>query len=435
MKVTKKKVDANGVVTIAATASVQDVADAFDRAAITFAQQMGVKPMHGVPVQKLVEDQLGLSDVDSIVRDSAIERIVPFAIDKSGITPAFPPQPRILSELRRGREFKFELDITPKPHYELTSYEPVEITVQPLGTDHRAIERALEDIRQRYVEYVAVEPHPVEKGDSCLLKVESSTNGEIIPGLTFEQRTYTTGAGMMPEGFDENIIGMNVGETKKFSFEGPDVDEDGNHTFMTVDCTVTLLEVQQEAAPELNDDFVARNLPMYGSYQELYDDISRQVNEQTEAEYENYKRDLAAAELAKRFEGKIADEAYEAMSQGFLDNLRMQIQMEGSMTFEQFVDQQGGQQQFNMLMMLQTRQMLKQGYALDALYRHEHLVATDEDLLDACRTMDPQNPISVRKRMEREGRGFALREEAERIRASKWLLAHAKINYAQRTND
>ena len=89
--------------------------------------------------------------------------------------------------------------------------------------------------------------------------------------------------------------------------------------------------------------------------------------------------------------------------------------------------QQGGEQQFNMMMMMQTRQMLVQGYALDALFRHEGLVVSDEDVQEACAAMNPQNPQGVRRQMEESGRGFALREAAERIKANKWLLEHADI--------
>ena len=48
--------------------------------------------------------------------------------------------------------------------------------------------------------------------DSCLLAMESYENGEKLPGLTTDARTYSAGAGLMPDGFDENIIGMDVVE-------------------------------------------------------------------------------------------------------------------------------------------------------------------------------------------------------------------------------
>ena len=69
------------------------------------------------------------------------------------------------------------------------------------------------------------------------------------------------------------------------------------------------------------------------------------------------------------------------------------------------------------------------GYALDALFRHEKMVLTDEDIEAACRSMSPQqNPKQVRNQMEQTGRGFALREAAERLKANRWLVDHAIVN-------
>ena len=105
------------------------------------------------------------------------------------------------------------------------------------------------------------------------------------------------------------------------------------------------------------------------------------------AQYEAYKLQVAASELAKRFEGRIQDEVYEAMQQTLVSNLRGQLQQQG-IPFEQFVQSQGGEQQFGMIMMMQTREMLVQGYALDALFRHEKMTLTDEDIDAACRSMN-----------------------------------------------
>ena len=43
--------------------------------------------------------------------------------------------------------------------------------------------------------------------------------------------------------------------------------------------------------------------------------------------------------------------------------------------------------------------------------------------------MSPQqNPKQVRNQMEQTGRGFALREAAERLKANRWLVDHAIVN-------
>ena len=80
-----------------------------------------------------------------------------------------------------------------------------------------------------------------------------------------------------------------------------------------------------------------------------------------------------------------------------------------------------------MMMMLQARQMLASGYALDAVFRHEKLSVTDADLKAAAAQLNPQDPAGAKRQMEEAGQGFALREIAERQKAAEYLVAHATV--------
>ena len=427
MKVTQKKLG-DGKVQLDAVATVDEVNRALQQAQVGFAQQMGLRPEKDKTVAQVAEEKMGIKNLDSVVESQAIEALIPFAIDKKNIIPAYPPKPQARTAMRRGQEFSFTLTVALKPDYELSSYDPVTITVPPFQIDERLIDDQIAQLAERYAEYVADDPRPVEKGDSCLVALECYENGERMAGLSTEGRTYTTGAGYMPDGFDENIIGMKPGETKTFTFEGPGLDDDGNEIVETVECTATVKEIQKQVIPAINDAWVKKNMPMFKDAEALRASMRDQMTQQGRQQYEDYKRQAAASELARRFKGRIEDPVYEAMQQNLMTNLRGQLQQQ-NMTYEQFIEQQGGEQQFNMMMMMQTREMLVQGYALDALFRHEKLVLTDEDIEAACRAMNPQqNPKQVRNQMEQSGRGFALREAAERLKANQWLVDHAVVN-------
>lgn len=86
------------------------------------------------------------------------------------------------------------------------------------------------------------------------------------------------------------------------------------------------------------------------------------------------------------------------------------------------------EQQFGMMLMMQTREVLVQGFCLDAVFRHEKMTLTDKDLEDACLGMNPQgNAAMMLKQLEDSGRGFALRETAERLKAARFVQKNAKI--------
>ncbi len=429
MKVTQRKLD-DGRLRLECVATPTEVNEVLQSAYIQFAQQMGLRPEKDKTVAQVAEEQMGIKNLDTVVQQQAIDGLVPYAIDKKNLTPAYPPKAEHDHAIVRDREFAFAIVVLPKPKYELSSYEPVTITVQPFSVSEEEVQRHMDETAEHYAEYVAADPHPVVKGDSVKVKLVCSEGGKPMPGLTTDGRTYTTGAGYMPDGFDENIIGMNVGETKEFSFEGPSLNDKGEECTQKVDCVATVLEIQKKVTPEITDEWVQKYMPMYKSAEDFRNSIRESLEKQGREQYNDYNRQLAASELAKRFEGSIPDDIYEAMREQLMINVRQTAQQQGK-TLGAFIEEQGGQQQFGMMMMMQIRELLVQGFALDALFRHERLTLNDEDIDAACHLMNPQvNPKMLRQRLEQTGRGFMLREAAERLKANNWLLEHANIRIA-----
>ena len=433
MKVVKEKLE-SGNYTLDVTVSTQEVSNALNAAGIQFCTQMGIQPMSNKTPAQAASEQMGIKDLDSVVNSQAIEALIPLAIEKSGIVPAYTPEAKPKSPLRRGHTFAFSLEVMPKPVYELKSYDPVAITVEPYTPDLTMVDQEIAKLAETYTAFVATDPHPIAKGDSAKLKIEATKDGEPMKGLCTEGRTYTIGIGLMPEGFDNALLGMEPGETRSFTFEGPDIDADGNQFMEEYEATVTLLECQKETAPVINDEWVAINMPMYKGLDDLRREIERAVNDHTRRQYDDYVRNMAAAEMATRFDGRIDDPVYEGMMSDITRNLRAQVTASGS-TWEKYLEAQGGEQSVKMMLMMQTRAQLVQGFALDAVYRHFGLTSTDADVDEVCRQMDARNPRRVRNQMEKAGLMYALRESAERLAACRYLVEHADITIRESEED
>ena len=430
MKVVKKKHE-DGATVLAVTVSTSEVSEALNRASYQFCQQMGVHPIPGKTPAQMASEQLGIKDLDTVVASQAIETLPPKAVEKSGLIPVFMPQAEPKTPIKRGRTFQFDLHVVEKPTFEMDDYSPVKITVDPYVPDDSAVDAEIARIAQNNIIYVKTDPKPVEKGDCCFLKIVATKDGEDMKGLTTDGRTYSVGEGYMPDGFDEGIMGMMPGETRSFTFEGPGLDDDYNEIMESVDCTVTVLEMQKPAAPVIDDEWVKTNMPMYKNLEEMRADIAKSVDRQRRASYDDYVRNIAAAKFAERFTGKIPDPVYEGTMRDIQANLRQQVSQSG-MTWEQFQEQQGGEQQVTMMLMFQTRQQLTQAFSLDALYRRKALTFTDDEINEVCRQMSPQYPQRVRQQMEATGFGYALKESAARLAAGKYLVEHADITVREK---
>lgn len=432
MKVVKKKGEGDFVV-LDVTASSQEVSNALNQASQVFCQQMGLNPEQGKTPAQVASERLGIKNLDDAVSPQAVEMIVPHAINKAGIIPAFMPTAEPKTRLGRGHAFQFELNVLPKPTFELDSYEPVKMTIEPYTSDEEQVDKQISDIARQFTQFVATDPHPLTRGDNCLIKMSTTKGGEQVPGLTTESRSYSLGQDLMPVGFDENLEGMEIGETRTFTFEGPGLDEDYNEIMEEYETTITLLEVQKEVVPVLDDEWVSKNMPMFSSLEDMRDSFRKDIDKERRKYYEDYKRNAAASELSKRFKGTIPDEVYQGSMAETRAQMQQQVQRQG-LKWEEFVEQNGGEQQVGMMLMVEMRQQLVMGFALDAYYRHEHLSYTEEDLDEVCFQMNPRNPKAARESMERNGFGYALRESAERLRACKHLVENAEITESEKKN-
>jgi len=82
-----------------------------------------------------------------------------------------------------------------------------------------------------------------------------------------------------------------------------------------------------------------------------------------------------------------------------------------------------------MQLMMQVRESLRQGFALDALARHLKLKVTDEDYEDALKRIAPGHEEEARKEYEGTGRTYLITEAALRTKANKWLYDTATFEY------
>ena len=421
MKVTEKKL-ADGRYELTAVAATAEVAQAFNVAHYSFLANMGVQVGPGQTPEKVAEEELGIVNLDMVSQQLAIDYLVPFAVDKRNLCPAFPPKPIVDQMIKRGETFEFKLRVTPKPDYELSSYDPVTITVPPFQFDEAMVDQQVHQVLESYATYVRCDPHPLGENDAARIKVEATQGGQPNKNLSTDGRTYIMGMNLLPEGFEKNLIGMTEGDTKSFSFDVPGAEEGAD----PIECTVTVLECQCKEVPELTDEWVSKNIPLVRDAAALRGSIRESLLAEQQAQYREVKLSLAAEELGSRFTGKIDDEVYEAMRETLMQNVKGSLAQQG-VQFDEFVAMQGGIQQFSMMLMVQARQMLVQGYSLDALFRHENMELTDEDILAACRAMNPADPTTVRRQMEGNGQGFVLRETAGRLKANRWLLEHATV--------
>ncbi len=408
-------------------ASVEDVERAFAIAQQNFCQQMGIVPADNQSFAEAAR-QRGIADLDVACAPWAVAALIPFVLDACGAYPAFAPAPPEGVDIKRGAGCSFSLDVVVRPVYELSTYEPLELEVYPFSYDAAAVDAQMEQLAKEYATYEETdEQRPVKAGDAVRVTFGCSLDGVPIKELGCERCTYVVGSGAMPEEFDRNIEGMQTGETKTFSFTA--TSHDGSSLELkTYEGTVSVHALLRALIPNINDAWVAKNIPSCSTVEELRELMASQLDGVRRASYDDYVRTVAASEAATRLVGGISPEVLMGASKTFLADLRQQVAAQGTQ-WDDFVAQNGGKDKLYETVVSQTHRTLTECYALDAVFAHERLSVSDADILDVCAQINPEDPRGVRAAMESQGFGYTLRESAERFRANCWLVDQAHISH------
>lgn len=313
-----------------------------------------------------------------------------------------------------------------QPKFTLSSYEPVEIVLPVVEVTDEDIDEQIKNMIEVYPHYQKLEDRQVQLGDEVYLEIESTLGGEPYRNMT-GKRLLTLGDGFLPEDFDKQLVGMDVGATKTFDFDLPQGDSEGTKV---VTSTVTILEIRQKDSDfQPNDEWVEQNFPPLKTMEALRENIKAQLEVQLAQQREQHKHHMAATVLAQRLEGRIPDNLFEqalrANQQNFEEYLR-----KNDTNKEDFLKQQGiGEHQFTMQNLIQTREMVAQGLALDAMAEHVGLDVTDEEIDVVFGGRTAEQNAAARKEAEKAGQLADYRQLALRNKTLKWLVDHAKVVY------
>lgn len=120
-------------------------------------------------------------------------------------------------------KFSCDFDLHTKPNFDLAPYHKLDV-VKPHGNLNQSdvAEKMLQEVRVRLGEHSPFsESDFVQKSDNVIIDYEGSVDGVKVDSLTASGEMVTVGSSQF-NGFDENLLGMTLGETREFSIVVPE---------------------------------------------------------------------------------------------------------------------------------------------------------------------------------------------------------------------
>lgn len=203
-------------------------------------------------------------------------------------------------------ELKYVTDFKAENYVILGEYKGIKVEVESPEVSDEYLEGAITYMLMEDAEYVPVTERSVESGDRVIIDFEGKQDGVAFEGGTASGYELTIGSGQFIAGFEDGVIGMEIGETKDLDLKFPDpYSPNPDLSGAPVVFTVTLHEINEPQVPELTDEYVAGlGLTDCSTVSEYRNYVRERLTEQRQASFEADKESAAveALENTSRFE-------------------------------------------------------------------------------------------------------------------------------------
>ncbi|MFH1076161.1 MAG: trigger factor, partial [Pseudomonadota bacterium] len=197
------------------------------------------------------------------------------AVEEKGIKPLGLPK-MDYSEFVTGQAYKYSATIEVKPHFTIQDYTGLDLKKYRYQVTDDKIDKKLLKLQRSHASLKTIdEARSVLNNDVVQIDYEGLHDGKSVLTKTLNA-IVELGAGQILKEMEDQIIGMNRGETKTFSAQLP---EDYTHKELAgkeVSFQVSLKEIKQIILPEINDDF-AKDIGEYQNLEALKADLKQEM--------------------------------------------------------------------------------------------------------------------------------------------------------------
>ena len=326
----------------------------------------------GKAPRKMIEKMYGAEVFYEDAANSIIQ-----AADECGLE--LVSQPKInVTQLEAGKPFIFEAVVATKPEVEVGQYKGVEVTKADTEATDADVEEELKRVQEQNSRTVAVTDRAVKDGDNTVIDFEGFVDGVAFEGGKGTDYPLTIGSHSFIDTFEDQIIGMNIGDEKEINVTFPEeyhVDDLKGKPAMF---KVSVKEIKEKQLPELNDEF-AQDVSDFDTIAEYKDDLKNKIADRKSREAKAKQEDEAIAKIIEDSKMDIPDAMVDTQVNRMVEDFAQRLQQQG-LSVEQYFQYTGMTADKIMEEMKpEAVKRIQSRLVLEAVVKAENIETSEED--------------------------------------------------------
>lgn len=378
MKANAEKIE-NNTVLLEIEVDAEQFSQAMDKAYRKLVKQYSIPGFRkGKTPRPIFERYMG----KEVICDEAMESLAPEAymkaVKETGIEPIDRPKLEVV-QAEEGKPVVLKATVLVKPEVKLGQYKDLEIAKQSAEISDTEVDEALEKLQARHAKLLTLDEGTVEKGDVAVIDFLGKVDGVPFAGGEGKDYSLEIGSGSFIKGFEEQVTGMSVGETRDIQVVFPKDYKAEDLAGKDAVFTVTVKEIKRKELSPLDDEF-AKDVSEFDTLEELRNDISNKLSETAKDRAESQFGADVVEKAVENAEVEIPDVMVEYKLAEMMDSMVNRLAAQGlSMeNYLKFTNTTWSAMRENMRP--EAVRNVKAGLVLDAIAKAEDVKATEEEM-------------------------------------------------------
>ncbi len=329
----------------------------------------------GKATRKMIETHYGANvfyeDAVNALYSDKLDEI----IDKTGLEVINIENTEVV-EVSKENGVSIKADIITKPDVEISDYKGISVKKTVKTVTDEAVNEEIDKLRDRVSRMITVEDRAVQDGDTAVIDFEGFTDGVAFDGGKGEKFPLEIGSHTFIPGFEEQIVGKNVGDEFDVNVTFPEDYQSDALKGKEAVFKCKLHEIKAKELPELDDDLVKDV-----SDKDTVDELKADIKEKLAERYKTEADDKCDADILDKVIDNLKAEIPQVMYERRIDEIAREWSARSRISVSDYLKYTGlTAEQFRANFREPAERQVKLRLALEKIAELENLEVSAEDI-------------------------------------------------------
>jgi len=365
-----------------------------------------------------------------ILYEDAMEFVVPDAYEQALIDLEIDAiaKPEVeIGDIQSGQPLKIKVKVAVKPEVELGQLEGLEVSIPALKVSEADVDKQMEDMRSHYAQLVIKTDTPSELGDTVTIDFVGLIDGVPFEGGTGEDYPLELGSNTFIPGFEEQLIGLKVGETIDVKVKFPEAYHAEDLAGQDAVFQTMVVKIEHRELRTLDDEF-AQEVSNFETIEELRNDARENLIKTNQYRQDGVKKKEVLARAMEQCRIDIAPAVVEMQFQTLLSQFEQRIEAQGIGLDQYFEMTKSNLNEFKQDMLPEAERNAKTNFMLEKIIEEKGFDLTDEEVDKQIEEIAGQMGVELdQARQNLEGVMDKVRYNMKVDKAIQYLVDNAVI--------